>query len=726
MSGRVMANWYLSPLDDYIESTYKPIYYGRYVDDCMVVVETHSTSDKSIESIGQELPGMFGWTDGDRAVFKFAAKGEKPKDSDRLQGLALQNSKLYVYRFDSELPQSSLEKYEDDQMERSSEFRFQTDEADTSYGGLETVTLISALDAEEEKDRRFDILEENKYKLSVYLAKLCTRLAKYGEAYEHYDEVEKVARYFRGGLLIKHYLLWERLMTVFVLAGKNEYVKVFVDNVERQIKELTVGEGVFTKDAEAGCERLKTCLRNHLIQSRLMALSLNKQNARIDNLYLDTFMVRMHYNTYPMQEFTTAFHKYGVRLQALDIKYSQKKLAYRWLPYFVKLYDVVCMVCIGKPYNPDLYDKALRYYMILNGLKNHGVFINALMCRPQDDTVCEFNTHLSMEPEDEDKLTVGVVNMEIKNASKQVENYGIQDPAKSLSMLRILDQITNIPSVKMFILPEMSLPEYELKNFCRYSANNERAFVSGLEYVVRGDKVYNYIVTCLPVVLFGQKDALPIIRLKQHYAPFEVDNIEGKGKIVPSNKKIYQNLFHWRGHVFTTYYCYELTSIQERSFFFGKVDAIYCPVYNKDTYYFNNIAESLVRDMHCYYILSNVSHFGDSRVTKPASHVEMNIMKVKGGNTDDNNEITLSSVLDIDGLRQFQKLSIKDQQSLIEKQKEKKEKSIFKLTPPGYNASMVTNRERKRFLYDPKGKLASFLTDLTVACHEYMPVWVRK
>lgn len=425
--------------------------------------------------------------------FKFAVPDVSPKDSDRLQGLTLQSNKLYIYRFDCELPQASLEKFEEDQMERSSEFRFKTDEADGNYGGLETITLVSALDAEEEKGRRFDILEENKYKLSVYLAKLCTRLAKYGDKYEHYDEVFKVAHYFRDGILIKHYLLWERLMSVFVLAGKKELVEEFDKNVKGQIRKLEIGDNVFTKDKSKGRKRVQECLLYHLNQSKLMALSLNKQDSRIETLYLDTFMVRMHYNTYPMQEFAMAFNKFGVRLQAKNLKYSQKKLMYRWLPYFVHLYDVISMFCVGKTYDPDLYEKAFQRYMILNGLGKHGSFVNAIMRRPKGDIVSEFNTHLSMNNDIEDKLTVGVVNMDIKNEDEKqlIEKYGIQDDKKSHSMLRILDQITNIPSVQMFILPELSLPEYELKNFCRYSANSEKAFLAGMEYVVKKDQVYN-------------------------------------------------------------------------------------------------------------------------------------------------------------------------------------------------------------------------------------------
>ena len=712
MSSRILANWYLTPLDNYIVRTYKPYYYGRYVDDCMLVVETQSTSEKSTESINQELPGLFDWADADRVSFKFPVSNELSKDNNRLQELFLQRDKLYIYRFNCELPQSSIEKFEEDQIERSSEFRFQTDEADYNYGGLENITLINALEAnEEESSRRFNILEENKYKLSVYLAKLCTRLAKFGDKYERYNEVTKVARYFKGGLLIKHYLLWERLMTVFVLAGRKDLVENFAKDVELQIQQLKVSEKVFTKNQVDGCRHLKDCLLAHLNQSKLMALSLHKQDNKIDNLYIDTFMTRMHYNTYSMQEFASAFSEFGVRLQAKDLNYSPQKLQYKWLPYFVKLYDVICMLCIGNPYDPQLYEKAVKLYLTLNNLNEHSNFLNAIMRQPKDDTVSEFNTNLSLRKENDDKLTIGVINMEMRDeeVENQIYNYGIQDIGKTKSMLRIIDQTTNIPSVRMFVLPELSVPHYELKNFCRYSANMEKAFVAGMEYVVKENKVHNYIVTCLPVVLFGQKDALPIIRLKNYYAPAEIKKIKEKGYDIPANKKVYQNLYHWHGHVFTSYCCYELASIKDRCFFFGKLDAIYCPVYNKDTYYFSNIAESLVRDMHCYFILSNVSHFGDSRVSKPSSHITMNMLKVKGGNSKGNNEVILSTILEIKKLRESQ------QKTVIEDNDE------FKKTPPGYSEEMVKERQEQRFLYDAKEWCDDILAKLNLDWMGYSP-----
>ena len=211
-----------------------------------------------------------------------------------------------------------------------------------------------------------------------------------------------------------------------------------------------------------------------------------------------------------------------------------------------------------------------------------------------------------------------------------------------------------------------------------------------MEYVKKGNEVYNYIVTCLPITLYGQKDAIPVIRLKNHYAPVEYKEFcwGNNKKIIPKNDLDWQILYHWKGHVFTSYYCFELADVKERTHFFSKLDAIYSSVFNRDTYYFNNIAESTARDMHCYFILCNVSHYGDSRVTQPTSNITMNKLRVKGGNTEDNKSEVLSSCIDVKGLRDFQKLDAEQQYS----------DKRFKYTPSTFEKDKVGKRKDRIIL----------------------------
>ena len=711
MSAHVLANWYLDPLDRYIENLH-PLYYGRYVDDCMVVLETQSTSDDTLESILQEIPGLF--VKRDNAI-KFAIGDNEAYD--RLASLTLQEEKLYIYRFNCELPHASIEEYVQDQMERSSEFRFITDEGNNEAIGLEFVTLISALEADEEYGRRFNLLEENKYKLSVYLAKLASKLVRYGNEYEHYDEVDKLFHYFSGSLLMKHYQKWEMFLTVFVLGGRKDYVKEFYKKIKSQIAKLKVVDHVFEDNPALGLSRLKEVLTNHLEQSKLMALSLERGRSRADSIYLDTLMMRMHYNIYPMQEFAKRFSVDGVRLNTTNLQYDYSLLNYRWMPYYVKLYELIAMLSIGKKYSRDIFEKAYHYYRLLNHFGfDHDR--NVLFRFPKEHPeVSEFNTTISNE-DCKDNITVSVVNMDVTDddLGRLIDNYGIIDVKKVKKMQLILDHITMVNETDIFIQPELTLPEYELMEYCRYSANHEVAFTSGMEYVVKGGSVYNYIVTCLPVTIYGVKDAVPVIRLKNFYAPKEVDIITGKGYTVPKNQRMWQNLYHWRDHLFTTYYCYELASIKHRSYFFNKIDAIYCPVFNPDTYYFNNISESLARDMHCYFIMGNVSHYGDSRITQPASHVYMNMLKIKGGNTKENMVSVLSAVIDTETLRSFQKLTHELQKEYLKQHEECK----LKQTPPGYSKEGVLLREyANRFVYKWKDWEDEYLLNLCQSNMEY-------
>jgi hypothetical protein len=687
LSAHVLANWYMSPLDDYILKTYPNIcYYGRYVDDCIIIVPSDSDKRDVIECMTEVLPGLIYKTEKD-IVFGFSKDSVTPGIA-HLSEFCMQKDKLYVYHFDCQLPQDAIEKYEEEQRERSSEFRFLTDEADQENGqGLEFVTLVKSFDVQEKKGRRFDVLEENKYKLSVFLAKLNQRLAKFGKEYEHIDEVTKVFNYFHRHLLIKHYMFWEKMFTAFVLSDRMDYVDEFYNRIEDEIEAVDVDDAVFAQNKIAGLDNIRETLRFHLKESRLMAVSLHKKDKNIDTKYLDTFMVRTYFNQFPLQEFTVDYVTYGVRIPMTKLQYKEQCFKYHWMPYYVKYYDIVCALMIGNEFDPKIYKSAYKIYKTLN----HNVICKnkrkVFMHKGANEDEWEFNTSSSELPAPE-KLTVSVVEMSLdeKLLGDTIDNYGDVDIKKINLMRSILDKITAVSTTNIFIMPELTLPLYELREFCQYSAKKKKAFIAGLEYVVNDNTVYNYIVTCLPI---GQNDAVPVIRLKNYYAPKEYELIKEKKLKIPNSGKKWKLLYHWLGHVFASFSCFEITSIKDRAHFQSLIDAMYCLALNKDTPYFNNIAESCSRDLHCYFIMSNISQYGDSRVTKPSSSTTMNIMRIKGGNTEDNKAIVLSTQLNINELREFQKLSLNEQR--------KRDSKKFKIIPPNFEQLKVDQR-KKRFL----------------------------
>lgn len=130
----------------------------------------------------------------------------------------------------------------------------------------------------------------------------------------------------------------------------------------------------------------------------------------------------------------------------------------------------------------------------------------------------------------------------------------------------------------------------------------------------------NFLLTVLPINIDGDKDCIPIFRLKNHYGPEETW-IRGKRIIVPKPNPYRYDLFEWKGFYFSNYYCFELADIFHRSIFFSKVDAIFAPVWNVDTHYYNSIIDTATRDMHSYFILINTSQYGHSKISRPRDYI---------------------------------------------------------------------------------------------------------
>lgn len=689
MSSAVIANWYLKPLDDYLtEKADNIIYYGRYVDDMMIVVKKKSNDQNAIKRAIDELNPLL--------------KGKEGKyyldiKENKINELIIQEEKVYVYSFNSKIPQLGIEKYVSEQTARSSEFRFMTAEVAPAPLELENITLVGAMDANYEGGKKFDILEESKFRLSVYLAKLATRLAKNKDDKKCLKEVDKVASYFKDVLTIKHYQLWEKMLTLFVLAGRGDYVNLFKQNVLKLIDQLTCSnESLFYDKYDAGMEILKESLRMHFNESMTLALSLAPHGNTIDKIYYRSLMIRMHFNYFPLQEFSKNYSKEGVRLplKRITCDFSKACKKYRWVPYYVKFADVLCALSLGSIFNGTLYKKAWEIYCSLNSYKfdeNDLEFVNFVNVNGTD--VIEFNPDITFGDDSafscrlDSPLNLSLVGMKMEQkSSSMIKSFGKTDTDYDKKLRIALDKVSEQENTDIFILPECALSISELKEFCLYSSRRQVAFICGLEYYIKQNYVYNYVVTCLPIKLHGKHDALPVIRLKNYYAPSEIEDIKKKKKNVPAEYDT-QALYHWHGHVFTTYNCYELCNPKHRSFFFNCIDAMYCPVYNPDTYYFNNIAESTARDMHCFFILSNPSQYGDSRVSIPAAHMFMNLLKVKGGNTSDNEVTILSCNLDYIKLRSFQLGKIVDTNN--------NEKIKFKPLPPGFKEFGVQKRKEK-------------------------------
>ena len=425
-------------------------------------------------------------------------------------------------------------------------------------------------------------------------------------------------------------------------------------------------------------------------------------------LFQEGYLTRTWYNTWPMQQFMRAYNKKGVKMELTDLEEPELlkdgEAKNFCIPYYIPCYEFILAKMLTCPDDPDVVngDWIKSTYHRLNN-SDTDIFRRAIqVCNLKDEyqlfkidaDAINWNNQVKHHEYSNDKrgsITVALIELEgIERPLERALKYRNR-PKDTERMKRVLDGVEKIEDADIFIMPELSLPVRCLFEFCRRSAKSDVAFVAGIEYLIQKGKVFNYIITTIPVTIGGIPDAIPVIRLKNHYAPSEKINIEKFRLNEPDHKNMKYGLFHWRNHTFASYCCYELANIEARGLFASKIDALYATVWNKDTHYYNDIVGSTTRDLSCFFILSNVSQYGWSQIASPTKHDSSQSVIIKVGNTNHNDVVVLSGKLPIAELRYHQQLSERGQLD---------NKEHFKVTPPQYIKDEVTRRVDNQNLID--------------------------
>lgn len=234
--------------------------------------------------------------------------------------------------------------------------------------------------------------------------------------------------------------------------------------------------------------------------------------------------------------------------------------------------------------------------------------------------------------------------------------------------------------IDLVVFPEVSIP-YEWESLLvHWSRSQKIGVVCGLEHQIKNNnEAHNEMIAILPFRTTKERwSCYPLHRIKKYYSPEEKFLLINNNLHLPSQLAEPYHLIHWRGASFAIFNCYELTSIEDRSLFVGKVDFIVASEFNKDINYFSNIVESASRDIHCYVVQVNGSQYGDSRVVSPSKTEKMNPIRIKGGD----NLTFLTMKLNLESLREYQRLGYGLQ----------KGRGDYKPTPPGLKLEDVDLR----------------------------------
>lgn len=751
LSSGILANWYLKDFDTNVNNKIKPLYYGRYVDDIIIVLINPIITKSEGNSLSNNI--LFKYFIGNEILIRNISKDKLNNNIESnncsyiynlkdFKNLEIQSDKIIIYNLTKNNSTAVIDKFERKIIENSSEFRFLPEDEELKKEFIDEANHVYYSDSIN-KLRSVENFNHDKYGASKFLAKLIyTNLLSDFKTED--KTINQILKFFRGKVNLDFYTLLEKLFTFFVVSKLEKERNKLLNDIFSSISRLEFDTAYFEniinplKDKEQLKEKLTKDLIHYLYIALNLSFSLEPKScngAFIKNFdrklqkYKDRLkfkvdfdntiknfrtsnLVRHNYMFYPLINYTSLYDSdfsyidrknldiseynkiFEIDPKSNMVKYTPRNISFYECCVFSIYQDLIQRSKDNTLFNSsDYINKARDLYFSINKtnldllIENNNDNIPDFMkdkikLENPNDNISYHKIFINEEIDNDSKLKIGIANTKIlsSNVQKNLEDKPNLSRERKNEIFQLLNSVIK-DKVKLFVLPEFYIPFNWLDFIATFSKRHELAIVTGLEHFIHNGIAFNFIATILPFKYNNFNDAIIILRLKNHYAPFEESIIinEKQLKIPNKENKIIYDLFHWSNASFSVFYCYELANINHRGLFKSKVDFLIASEYNKDINYFSNIVESVVRDIHCYFIQVNSSDYGDSRITQPSKTEIMNLVRTKGGY----NNTFLSEYLDIHKLRKFQKMTICGQNN---------SKMDFKNTPPNFDSSEVDKR----------------------------------
>jgi len=234
-------------------------------------------------------------------------------------------------------------------------------------------------------------------------------------------------------------------------------------------------------------------------------------------------------------------------------------------------------------------------------------------------------------------------------------------PDLSLDRYRKLHAILNLaskadPKPTYILLPELAVPRSWMQSILRKVGGRNISLIAGLEYRVDLHNpafLHNEAVISLRSNYLGYDSNLVILQPKQSPAWEEERLLKGLGRFLfnsGSATPSHPSYIHG-GFAFGVLICSELTDMANRLRFQGKIDALMIPEWNKDLVSFSALIESAALDVHAFIAQANNRKYGDTRLRGPMKEpYRRDIVRVKGGK----NDYFVIAEIDYWALRKFQ------------------------------------------------------------------------
>ncbi|WP_394344534.1 RNA-directed DNA polymerase [Chryseobacterium mulctrae] len=308
LSSYVIANHYLNDFDKIVTNKFKPAYYGRYVDDILIVLSEPNIEDypkgiyeKYSFDFDEYKVKILNEIDNKNKIFELSrvdkyllqtlyplfkimpgGDGKNIIKIDQYDNLVCQSQKTSMYYFDYKESDLVIDKLKQELDFKSSEFRDLPDDNE-DLGDFDKNAFYLNYTDSEGKVRTLKDYKENRYGLTVYLTNKILGAIKHKKSVSD-DEIKKFLKLFNGENIIEFYRLWEKIFTYLLVNNKPiEYVDFYFRCIE-EIKKIDLLKDNF-KNTKIKNQYIINTLIKFLDISHELVLSLNpnflKQNKKV-------------------------------------------------------------------------------------------------------------------------------------------------------------------------------------------------------------------------------------------------------------------------------------------------------------------------------------------------------------------------------------------------------------------------------------------------------------
>jgi hypothetical protein len=376
-SSPILANWHLKAFDELVKKFVRPAYYGRYIDDILMVFPYNEEDTMAKEPIKDLMNLLFVKNN----ILLYDQENEKYTTVSP-EGLILQKSKCILQYFDALHSIAALEKFKKKLDENASNFLLlPVDESDTT---IEDVAYDLLYDGSVNKFRSVKGMAENRFELAKHLARQTILHLQTNDGH-NLNISASLMKFFKGRNTIVFYELWERVFTYLFVCDDSKSYELFARSIEKEIKRTK-----FSVNGNVNHE-ITQRLGDDLVEHKRLAQSITKalgdmfqiegnaddQQTKVN--FRKTNLIRNHFIKEPLLNYTTFTGDMTKALPNNDMTIELDKVKIDWSPRFVHLSE-----CLSLFYNGSLgeekhsaYLKALEFYKSINHIEDStGLFFD--------------------------------------------------------------------------------------------------------------------------------------------------------------------------------------------------------------------------------------------------------------------------------------------------------------------------------------------------------------